>query len=138
MAREQVVAELQDNDHQSDGGESRPYPPPIRMAVLGENLSDLPIFACMHSASSSYQETSRRPNSSQQSEHSAAAWGGGPQGRGQGGSSVNSGGHSSSQWGVAVSGLRPEAVIDKLTERITDRLRTELKLELQVRLRCGW
>jgi hypothetical protein len=28
--------------------------------------------------------------------------------------------------------IRPEQVIDKLTERITDRLRNELKVELQV------
>jgi hypothetical protein len=32
--------------------------------------------------------------------------------------------------------IRPEQVIDKLTERITDRLRNELKVELQVRRRA--
>ena len=31
-----------------------------------------------------------------------------------------------------VGGVKPEEVIDRLTERITDRLRGELKLELQV------
>ncbi|GAX84640.1 hypothetical protein CEUSTIGMA_g12061.t1 [Chlamydomonas eustigma] len=36
--------------------------------------------------------------------------------------------HQGATWG---GGVRPEEVIDKLTERIADRLRSELKLELQ-------
>ncbi len=37
--------------------------------------------------------------------------------------------HAGGAWG---GGVRPEEVIDKLTERIADRMRAELKLELQV------
>ncbi len=47
---------------------------------------------------------------------------------------LQGGSNGAAQKGVMGLGsqIRPEQVIDKLTERITDRLRSELKVELQV------
>lgn len=52
---------------------------------------------------------------------------------GEAGSSGGSGGQSSGPPQQQRAGVRPEEVLDQLTERIAVRLRTELKAELQVR-----